>query len=98
MRRALARDDVFVLDGGLPKWKRERRPLEDLPPRPFSRHFTPRPNNALIRDYAQVAHCLESNAAQVIDARSSSRFLGHEEEPRAGVRPGHMPGARNVPY
>lgn len=98
MLRAMGHEDVFVLDGGLPKWKREGRPIEDLPPRAFPRHFTPRPNNALIRDFAQVAHAIEIRSAQILDARSRARFLGKEEEPRQGVRPGHMPGAINIPY
>lgn len=98
MLRAMGHEEVFVLDGGLPKWKREGRPLEDLPPQPFPRHFTPRPNNALIRDYAQVAHAIEVCSAQVLDARSTPRFLGREHEPRPGVRPGHMPTALNLPY
>lgn len=98
MLRAMGHEDVFVLDGGLPKWKSERRPLEDLPAAAFARHFTPRPNNALIRDFAQVSHILRSGAAQIADARSHQRFLGREQEPRPGVRPGHMPGAINVPY
>ena len=98
MLRAMGHEDVFVLDGGLPKWKREGRPIEDLPPRPFPRHFTPRPNNAIVRDFAQVAHCLEAQSAQIVDARSSPRFLGREAEPRPGVRPGHIPGSANIPY
>ena len=98
MLRAMGHEDVFVLDGGLPKWKREGRPIEDLPPRPFPRHFTPRPNNAIVRDFAQVAHCRDTQSALIVDARSSSRFLGKEEEPRPGVRPGHIPGALNIPY
>lgn len=98
MFRAMGHDEVFVLDGGFPKWKREGRPIEDLPPQPFARHFTPRPNNALIRDYTQVAHALQTKSAQVADARSANRFMGRETEPRPGVRPGHMPGALNIPY
>jgi thiosulfate/3-mercaptopyruvate sulfurtransferase len=98
MLRTMGHEEVFVLDGGLPKWKREGRPLEDLPPQPFPRHFTPRPNNALVRDYAQVAHAIEVCSAQILDARSAPRFYGREQEPRAGVRPGHMPGALNLPY
>ena len=98
MLRAMGHQEVFVLDGGLPKWKREGRPLEDLPPQPFPRHFTPRPNNALIRDYAQVANAIDARSAQILDARSAPRFRGLEEEPRAGVRPGHMPNALNLPY
>jgi 3-mercaptopyruvate sulfurtransferase SseA len=35
---------------------------------------------------------------QVVDARSAGRFQGLEPEPRPGLRPGHMPGARNVPF
>jgi thiosulfate/3-mercaptopyruvate sulfurtransferase len=98
MFRAMGHDEVFVLDGGFPKWKREGRPIEDLPSQPFARHFTPRPNNALIRDYVQVAHALQTQTAQVADARSANRFMGREAEPRPGVRPGHMPGAFNIPY
>lgn len=98
MLRAMGHEEVFVLDGGLPKWKREGRPLEDLPPQPFPRHFTPRPNNALIRDYAQVARAIEACSSQIIDARSRPRFLGREQELRPGVRPGHMPSALNLPY
>lgn len=98
MLRAMGHREVYVLDGGLPKWKREGRPIEDLPPQPFPRHFTPRPNNALVRDFAQVAHTIETASAQVLDARSAKRFAGREAEPRPGVRPGHMPRAINVPY
>jgi thiosulfate/3-mercaptopyruvate sulfurtransferase len=98
MFRAMGHDEVFVLDGGFPKWKREGRPIEDLPPQPFARHFTPRANHALIRDYAQVAYALETRTAQIADARSANRFMGREVEPRPGVRPGHMPGALNIPY
>jgi len=94
----MGHEDVFVLDGGLPKWKREGRPIEDLPPRPFPRHFTPRPNNAIIRDFAQVAHGRDTQSALIVDARSHSRFLGKEIEPRPGVRPGHIPGSLNIPY
>ncbi|HEX4533678.1 MAG TPA: 3-mercaptopyruvate sulfurtransferase [Rhizomicrobium sp.] len=98
MLRAMGHEDVVVLDGGFPKWRREDRPVEDLISNPYPRHFTPRPNNALVHAIDQVKQNLQSRAAQVIDARSAPRFRGEEEEPRAGVRPGHIPGSRNVPY
>lgn len=98
MLRAMGHDDVAVLDGGLPKWKREGRPLDDMRPVPQLRHFTPRPNNALIRDFAQVRGVLASGSEQIADARSPSRFAGEEDEPRPGVRPGHIPGAHNIYY
>jgi thiosulfate/3-mercaptopyruvate sulfurtransferase len=87
-----------VLDGGLPKWRREGRPLEDMSAQPFARHFTARPNNALIRDFRQMTANLEHKTAQVLDARGIPRFRAIEPEPRAGVRGGHIPGSLNVPY
>jgi thiosulfate/3-mercaptopyruvate sulfurtransferase len=98
MLRAMGHDEVAVLDGGFPKWKREGRPIEDLVPQPYLRHFTPRPNNALSRDFAQLMANLATGREQVIDQRSANRFAGKEPEPRAGVRPGHIPGSVNLPY
>jgi thiosulfate/3-mercaptopyruvate sulfurtransferase len=98
MLRAMGHEDVAVLDGGFPKWKREGRPLEDLIPQPHPRHFTPRPNNAILRGLDQVMANLSSRREQVIDQRSAPRFAGEEAEPRPGVRAGHIPGSVNVPY
>jgi thiosulfate/3-mercaptopyruvate sulfurtransferase len=98
MLRAMGHEDVAVLDGGLPKWQREGRPTEDMIPQPYPRHFSPRPNNELVRDFAQMRANLASHDEQVVDARSAARFAGREPEPRPGVRPGHIPGSRNVPY
>jgi thiosulfate/3-mercaptopyruvate sulfurtransferase len=98
MLRAMGHEDVVVLDGGFPKWKREGRPVEDLAPQPHLRHFTPRPNNALVRDFAQVMQNIGRAREQVVDLRSAARFAGKEAEPRPGVRPGHIPGSANLPY
>jgi thiosulfate/3-mercaptopyruvate sulfurtransferase len=98
MLRAMGHEDTVVLDGGLPKWKREGRPVEDMRPSHFPRHFTARPNHALVRDLAQMTQNLASAAAQTVDARGRNRYLGREEEPRPGIRPGHIPASKNVPY
>jgi thiosulfate/3-mercaptopyruvate sulfurtransferase len=98
MLRAMGHNDVVVLDGGLPKWRAEGRPLEDVSAQPFARHFTPRPDHGLVRDFGQMKANLETRAAQVIDARGIPRFKALEPEPRAGVRGGHIPGSLNVPY
>ncbi len=98
MLRAMGHEDVVVLDGGLPKWRREGRQTEDLIPNPYHRHFTSRPNHALIRNFDQMVANLKTHSDQVIDARGQSRFRGEEQEPRAGVEPGHIPGSANVPY
>ena len=98
MLRVMGHEDVVVLDGGFPKWKRELRPVEDMVPQPYPRHFTPRENFSLVRDFDQVMANLTSGRETLIDARSRNRFLGREPEPRPGVRPGHIPGSLSVPY
>jgi thiosulfate/3-mercaptopyruvate sulfurtransferase len=101
MMRAMGHRDAAVLDGGLPKWTRENRPLEHRSqgvPAIGHRHFTPRPDPALVRDLAAMKANIGSRAEQVIDARSPARFRGEEQEPRPGVKPGHMPGSINVHY
>jgi thiosulfate/3-mercaptopyruvate sulfurtransferase len=97
MLRVMGHEDVVVLDGGLPKWIAEGRPLEDLPTIPRERHFTLRFDSNLIKDQAQVARVL-ANGGQVVDARPATRFRGEEDEPRPGVRPGHIPGAKSLPW
>ena len=99
MFKVMGHDDVAVLDGGLRKWQAEGRALEDGPPPPAQeRHFTARFRATMVKDMADVAAALSSGTAQVADARSGTRFRGEEIEPRPGVRPGHMPGAKNVHY
>lgn len=99
MFRVFGHDDVAVLDGGLPKWKAEGRPLEDGPAaKPQERHFTGRYQAMMVRDKADVLRAVERGDAAIADARSSPRFSAKEPEPRPGVRGGHMPGAKNVHY
>ena len=99
MFKVFGHDDVAVLDGGLPKWKTEGRALEDGPAlSPQERHFTARYQSMMVRDKGEVAAALKAGSEQVADARGGPRFRGEEAEPRAGVRAGHMPGARNVHY
>jgi thiosulfate/3-mercaptopyruvate sulfurtransferase len=98
MLRVMGHQDVVVLDGGLPKWIAERRPIEDLPPPPRERHFTVRFDNDLIRDLADVQRVLANGKEQLLDARPAPRFRGEAPEPRPGVRSGHIPGAKNLPW
>ena len=95
--RVMGHKDVAVLDGGLPKWIAEGRPVEDRPPVPRERHFTAHMDNGLVRSKAQVTRALEAGE-QVVDARAADRFAGEAPEPRAGLRSGHMPGASNLPF
>ena len=95
--RVMGHQDVFVLDGGLPKWIAEGRRVEDIPPPPRERHFTARCDGGLVRGVDQVRKAIETGEAQIVDARPAARFSGEAPEPRAGLRGGHMPGAFSVP-
>jgi thiosulfate/3-mercaptopyruvate sulfurtransferase len=98
MLRAFGHDKVALLNGGLPKWQREGRPVESGMPLPASARFTARLRPEMVRDYQALLGNLASKAEQVVDARSPGRFRADEKEPRAGLRSGHIPGARNVHY
>ncbi len=96
--RLMGKMDVAVLDGGLPKWQAERREIEDMPPMIRDRHMTVSRQNQLVKDVTQVAHAAKLGEAEIIDARAAARFRGEAPEPRAGLRSGHIPGAKNVPF
>ncbi len=96
--RAMGVESVYVLDGGMPKWKTESRPLDQNIPRRVESHFSARLDNGAAADIDQVRHSLDSGKRQLLDARSAARFAGTAAEPRAGLRSGHMPGAFNLPF
>jgi thiosulfate/3-mercaptopyruvate sulfurtransferase len=96
--RVMGHKDVAVLDGGLPKWLDEGRPVEDTPPPPRERHFSARLNHTLVKGKAAVSRNLRNQRFQVLDARSAGRFQGAEPEPWPGRRSGHIPGSRNLPF
>ena len=99
MFRVMGHADVAVLDGGFEAWRNAGGEVEDLPPHFVAdRHFTVRPRRDIIRSLEQVGHALDTGSAQLVDARSAPRFRGEVEEPRPGLRKGHMPGAINVPF
>tara|TARA_R110002126_G_scaffold8436_2_gene39971 strand:- start:738 stop:1592 length:855 start_codon:yes stop_codon:yes gene_type:complete len=96
--RLMGHENVAVLDGGFPKWQAEGRAVEDMPPVVKDRHLTVRFQNHLVRDVTQVSQASKLGDAQIVDARSAARFRGDAPEPREGLRSGHIPGSRNVPF
>lgn len=94
----MGKTETAVLDGGLPKWVAEGRETEDMPPIMRDRHMTVSRNAALIKDVTQVAAASKLQDAQILDARSAGRFRGDEPEPRAGLRSGHIPNSKNLPF
>jgi thiosulfate/3-mercaptopyruvate sulfurtransferase len=98
MLRLFGHRRVAVLDGGLPKWKAEGRPLTAAISNPTPRRFTARFDPATLRDKAALLANLVSRREQVVDARAAGRFDGSAPEVRPGLRRGHIPGSRNLPY
>ncbi len=99
MLRVMGAERVRVLDGGLPAWRAEGRLLQTGPmtrPRPVAFHA--RLNAEAVADSADVAAALDHPAWRVLDARPGPRFAGLVEEPRPGLRAGHMAGAVNLPF
>jgi len=98
MLRLFGHRNVALLDGGLPQWKADGRPLETAVPNPPLRRFTARFDPALVRDKHALLGNLATRREQVVDARAAGRFAGVAEETRPGLRRGHIPGSRNLPY
>jgi thiosulfate/3-mercaptopyruvate sulfurtransferase len=96
--RIFGAGDVFILDGGFPKWKAEGRPIDFGEVKRLPRHFTARMDHAAVAAVADVQQALASGHAQVVDARSAERFRGEAAEPRPHLRAGRMPGSLNVPF
>ena len=97
MFRVFGHDDVVVLDGGLPKWEAEGRPLESGETAPKPARFEARLRPGLVRDVTQMIANQKSRTELVVDARPAGRFAGTAAEPRPGIPSGHMPGSVNMP-
>jgi thiosulfate/3-mercaptopyruvate sulfurtransferase len=96
--RVFGHRNVAVLDGGFQKWLAESRPVEREVVTKRPAHFGAKLHHENIRDLEAMRRNLDTGAEQVLDARSSGRFEGRDPEPRSGLRGGHIPGSRNLPY
>lgn len=95
--RVMGHEDVSVLDGGFPAWERGGFPIDGHPPATRAeRHFTARYRGDLVRNASDVRKAI-GDAKTILDARPAPRFRGETPEPRAGLKSGHMPGARSLP-
>lgn len=95
--KVMGAERVYVMDGGLDGWKKEGRPLETDLPEPAPARFTPRFAAERVTFLEGMRGIVAEGTVQIADARSPGRFAGTDPEPRAGLRGGHMPGARNIP-
>jgi thiosulfate/3-mercaptopyruvate sulfurtransferase len=96
--RIFGAKNVYILDGGLPAWKAEGRTTEAGEVKRPAKTFKADMDTGAVAMIGDVQMALNDGNTQVVDARSAGRFFGKEAEPRAGLRPGHMPGALSVPF
>lgn len=98
MFRIMGVYQVYVLDGGFDNWKAEGRPVTSEVTRIAPCIFHAEFDEKQVVGLAEMRRVVETRESQIADARGPGRFTGASPEPRAGIRSGHMPGARNVPY
>ena len=100
MFRVFGHDRVQILKGGLPGWIAAGYHTEQGEPTVATSEvgFIAAHQPAWVTDAEGVKAALSSRSHIVVDARSGPRFAGEEEEPRPGVRPGHIPGSKNLHY
>ena len=98
MFRAYGAARVFILDGGFPAWTSEGRAIETDTPHRQPARFEARLDSSRVVGIADVEAALADGSTEIVDARPAERFRGDAPEPRAGVRAGHMPGSRNLPF
>jgi len=95
--RLMGAENVYVMDGGLDGWKKEGRPLSTELPEPKPATFHVRFDGSKVTSLEAMKDIAARGARQIADARSAGRFAGTDPEPRAGLRSGHMPGAKSLP-
>jgi thiosulfate/3-mercaptopyruvate sulfurtransferase len=98
MFRVFGHSRVAVLDGGFAKWRAEGRPVEGGPVQLPPARFTAELDRSAVRQLDEVRAGLARGTEQIVDLRSAGRFAGTEPEPRPGLRGGHIPGSRNLPF
>ncbi len=98
MLRNYGVEKVSILAGGLAGWQRDALPLQKgevpLPESDFNANFDP----SVVKKLTDVLLASHEGTAQIVDARPVPRFSGEVDEPRAGLKRGHIPGALNVPW
>jgi thiosulfate/3-mercaptopyruvate sulfurtransferase len=97
MFRVMGVFEVYVLDGGFDRWKAAGRPVTSeqtkVAPNVFHVDF----DASRVASLDEMKKIVATGESQIADARPTGRFTGDEPEPRAGVRGGHMPGAKSLP-
>ncbi len=100
MLRAMGFENCAMLDGGLPAWHRAGYEVESevVAKSVTPGNFVAKPVKQKICDVSTVVEAIDNPMISIVDARPAPRYRGEVDEPRAGLRKGHMPGASNLPF
>ncbi|QFH70408.1 3-mercaptopyruvate sulfurtransferase [Enterobacter sp. E76] len=98
MLRSFGVENVSILAGGLDRWQQEGRPVESGDVAHEEGEFEAKLNPEAVKRLTDVLLASHEGSAQIIDARPAARFHGEADEPRPGLKRGHIPGALNVPW
>jgi thiosulfate/3-mercaptopyruvate sulfurtransferase len=96
--RVMGARDVRILDGGLPQWLAEGRPVQSGATEPEPKTFRASFDASAVASLDDIRAALSTGKAQIVDARPAPRFRGEMPEPRPGLASGHMPGSYNLPF
>jgi thiosulfate/3-mercaptopyruvate sulfurtransferase len=94
---AMGVSSMKILEGGGPKWRAEKRPLESGEVKKAPTKFTAKFASDKVAQMAEIAAISADKTAIIVDARPAARFSGDAPEPRPGLRSGHIPGSLNIP-
>lgn len=98
MFRVFGHNLVYVIDGGMARWKQLNYPINSHQPQPITKSFKAEYRPELVFDLKQMNHAQKNKSRQIIDARSAGSFLGQRKLADTTLQSGHIPGSINVPY
>jgi thiosulfate/3-mercaptopyruvate sulfurtransferase len=89
--------EVKILEGGGPRWRAQNRPLETGESTAPAATFDAKFDGGAVASFQDVLAASQAGH-QIVDARGAARFTGDTPEPRAGLKSGHIPSSRNLPF
>lgn len=89
---------VFILDGGLKKWKLEKRKVISQETKIIPSKYLAKENEHFVKNKLQISENINKKEFVLVDARSKKRFLGLVPEPRPNVRSGAIEGSKCLPF
>ncbi|MEQ8239900.1 MAG: 3-mercaptopyruvate sulfurtransferase [Cyclobacteriaceae bacterium] len=99
MFKAMGHRNIAVLDGGLPAWiSASKSTIPELNQKIKEGNFKAQLQKEWLADASEVLERSTDSSHMIIDARSAGRFHGTEPEPREGLKGGHIPGSKNLPF